>query len=330
VRPAAPRSSAARPIIVAGEPSAEAREEDSRAASPTASTEAGGEEKDLVPEIDVEALKLEDEMFGSNGQVEIFKGEYKGEVVTVKKLTKFTRMNLREQVQFSREMNALAKLSHPKLVKLLGVCLTVRPVRMVVEYCAGGSLYELLHNSFEVQLSWTQKLKMVEDVSETMVYLHSKNFIHRDLTSLNLMLADELRSPADIPVVKVCDLCSARIMDPTEDWGQMTKDVGTLVWSAPEILTQKAYDEKVDVYSFSMVLFEVICREPPFEDLDMVDIARTVSAGGRPTLEAVPPECPDTMRNLMVACWAPTPADRPTFDKVYDEVHTVRLAAEGG
>lgn len=293
-------------------------------------SEENGDEDELVPKIDPEALKIEDEVFGSNSLVEIFKAEYKGGPVTVKKLVKFGRMNLREQVQFSREMSALAKLNHPKLVRLLGVCLTTRPVQMVVEHCPGGSLYELLHNSFEVDLSWAQQLKMLEDVAETMTYLHGKSFVHRDLTSLNLMLGEALTKSTDVPMVKVSDLCSARIKDPTEGWAQMTKDVGTLVWSAPEILAQRKYDEKVDLYSFAMVMFEVICREPPFEDLDMVDIVRTVNSGGRPALEAVPPDCPPTLRDLMIACWDHAPERRPPFSKVLAEISNVRAESERG
>merc|ERR1719223_1913625 len=101
-----------------------------------------------------------------------------------------------------------------------------------------------------------------------MEYLHnfSPQIIHRDLKSLNLLLRDEVKSNKDRPFVKVSDFGVARMKE--EEWGQMTVGAGTQHWMAPEVFKGGDYDEKVDIYSFSMVLFEVICREVPFEDED--------------------------------------------------------------
>eukprot|EP00429_Kryptoperidinium_foliaceum_P033934 CAMPEP_0176166706 /NCGR_PEP_ID=MMETSP0120_2-20121206/85269_1 /TAXON_ID=160619 /ORGANISM="Kryptoperidinium foliaceum, Strain CCMP 1326" /LENGTH=77 /DNA_ID=CAMNT_0017504271 /DNA_START=9 /DNA_END=239 /DNA_ORIENTATION=+ len=73
----------------------------------------------------------------------------------------------------------------------------------------------------------------------------------------------------------------------------MTSDVGTLVWIAPEILMRECYDAKVDVYSFGMVLYELACRQPPFEDLDACSFEQAVSHGDRPDMEIVPGDCPE-------------------------------------
>lgn len=273
----------------------------------------------VIPEIDPKELAIKDEILemGCPGQVETFLGELKGQQVIVKKFVKFGKLNLREQVQFTREITHLASLNHPKLIKLLGVSLSTMPPQMVLEHCAGGTLYEMLHNSFDVELAWWQIVQMSQDIAETVAYLHSKKFIHRDLTSLNLMLEQVLKDDKDIPIVKVCDLCSARLRDSSEGWANMTKDVGTLVWSAPEILSRvPTYDEKVDVYSFAMILFEMVCREPPFEDMDTIEIVRTVSAGGRPSLESLPLDCPPGLRDLITSSWAQSPSDRLSFARI--------------
>jgi len=272
-----------------------------------------------IPEIDPQELVIKDEIveMGCSGQVETFMGEWEGQQVIVKKLVQFGKLNVRKKVEFTREISLLATLSHPNLIKLLGVALSTVPPHMVLEHCAGGSLYEILHNRFDVPLAWWQIVQMSQDIAETMAYLHSKWCIHRDLTSLNLMLQQALTNQNDIPVVKVCGLCSARVTDLSEGWANMTKDVGTLVWSAPEILSRlPTYNEKVDIYSFAMILFEMTCRQPPFEDMDTIEIVKTVCAGGRPSLESLPLECPPTLRALIIASWVGNPSERHSFARI--------------
>lgn len=65
-----------------------------------------------------------------------------------------------------------------------------------------------------------------------------------------------------------------------------------------------------------MILFEIVCREIPFEDEEPANVGRLTVQGGRPDLEAVPPDCPDMMRDLMITCWAHDPKKRPDFEKI--------------
>merc|ERR1719456_1750376 len=104
-----------------------------------------------------------------------------------------------------------------------------------------------------------------------MDYLHKHRpmIIHRDLKSLNLLLQETVGSPSDTPTVKVSDFGLAKMRDEDAEgsWGKMTATAGTFHWMAPEVHTGK-YDEKADVYSFAMVLFEIAGREVPFEELE--------------------------------------------------------------
>merc|ERR1719261_1542477 len=114
--------------------------------------------------------------------------------------------------------------------------------------------------------------------------------IHRDLKSLNLLLAAPVTDSKAVPMVKVTDFGLSRMKDEAlgSQWGPMTMAAGTCHWMAPEVASGKHYDEKADVYSYAMALFEIICREVPFQEKQPQDVVRLVAEGKRPDMEAVP------------------------------------------
>merc|ERR1712151_274610 len=136
--------------------------------------------------------------------------------------------------------------------------------------------------------------------------------------SLNLLLSKPVLNEKDVPLVKVSDFGLSRMKDqaPEADWGKMTIAAGTCHWMAPEVFTGAIYDEKVDVYSYGMILFEIICREIPFEEDEAMNVGKKTMNGERPDLEAVPPNCPAQLRRLMIQCWAHDPKERPDFQLV--------------
>eukprot|EP00927_Polykrikos_kofoidii_P043765 TRINITY_DN3785_c0_g3_i2.p1 TRINITY_DN3785_c0_g3~~TRINITY_DN3785_c0_g3_i2.p1 ORF type:complete len:360 (-),score=52.45 TRINITY_DN3785_c0_g3_i2:56-976(-) len=237
-----------------------------------------------------------------------------------------SRMGHAEQRAFDREIAIMPRISHPNLVMFIGVSSMQRPFRIITEFCHGGCCFELLHNSEHIELEWPQQIKMCTDVAKAMDYLHkfTPQILHRDLKSLNLLLAAVVRDSRDLPFVKVSDFGLSRMKDqaPGADWGKMTIAAGTCHWMAPEVHSGTVYDEKVDVYSFSMILFEIICREIPFEDEEPAAVGRLSSTGVRPDLEAVPPTCPPQLYELMLNCWAQDPAARPPFDIILGVLET--------
>ena len=111
---------------------------------------------------------------------------------------------------------------------------------------------------------------MAKDIATGMAYLHSvvPPIIHRDLKSLNLLLMDPITSPHDPITVKITDFGISRLYEDDMMTGQM----GTCHWMAPEVLDSKPYSLAADVYSYGIVLWEIVARETPYKGLNPVTI----------------------------------------------------------
>lgn len=288
----------------------------------------GSAEADLVKcEVNREELTWEN-LVGTGITAEVFKGAWRGREVAIKRLNFTTRrtQQLKQEVAFLRETGVIAKIAHDNLVKFYGLAFDQQPYLLITEFCHGGTCYDLLHETEGLELVISQQLKMCCDVACAMEYLHKfrPQIIHRDLKSLNLLLLKTVTSTADVPHVKVSDFGLAKMRDQDAEWGKMTVEAGTFHWMAPEVGTGH-YDEKADVYSFAMVLFEFICQEIPFEDLEPIEVLKSTSNGVRPDMEAVPPTTPKALVDLMEMCWQHDPKKRPSFEFICKQLDaTVR------
>lgn len=130
-----------------------------------------------------------------------------------------------------------------------------------------GSLWDLLHN-VEVHIEWQVLLSMARDAAKGMAYLHglSPPILHRDLKTLNL-LVDAYNT------VKVADFGIARV----RSVDTMTY-CGTPKWTAPEVLRMNSYSEKADVFSFGIVLWEILMREEPYANIPGMQVSQSCSA----------------------------------------------------
>lgn len=269
-------------------------------------------------------IEVEDEV-AQGITSKVYLGKYRGIAVAVKRMNHArSSMSGKSRVNFARELQILKQINHPNLVQFVGVAEEAGTLMLVTQFCWGDTVFDLAHNS-DLKLSCHQYMKIASDVSSGMAYLHSFEppIIHRDLKSLNLLLHDFVDSEETVPLVKITDFGLSRS---STCGGIMTKEAGTLHWMAPEVLSSAVYDERIDVYSYAMILFEVICQKIPFAEVEAHHLlALRVVAGSRPNLDSVPDTCPHALRCLMVSCWAQDPDERPDFNSIVEMLSQMRV-----
>lgn len=233
---------------------------------------------------------------------------------------------------FRRELELMLELRHPNLVLFMGASMPQddTPPLIVSEFCEGGTLFQLLHERPTLHITWPQRMKIARDTAKGMNFLHCRRVIHRDLKSLNLLLVSKVATSDDTCWVKVSDFgLSRRLPVVAPALEVMTGGLGTYLWMAPEVLLGGSYDLPADVYSFAIVLFEVICRRLPFEGAvgaTAVAAAVAMSKGERPDVRQVPITCPNGLARLMERCWLQAPAARPSFGTILELLATLSEA----
>eukprot|EP01113_Clastostelium_recurvatum_P037773 TRINITY_DN5558_c0_g1_i3.p1 TRINITY_DN5558_c0_g1~~TRINITY_DN5558_c0_g1_i3.p1 ORF type:complete len:352 (-),score=70.31 TRINITY_DN5558_c0_g1_i3:123-1088(-) len=190
-----------------------------------------------------------------------------------------------DDAQYDKEVENLLKISHcPYVVRLFGVCESTTEKGVVMERAIHGSLRDLLTDD-SYHFSWPMILMMAIDVCRGMIFVNGENIIHRDLKPENLLVADKTTTARDGVRIKICDFELARAVDVA-----MTAHVGSRAYTAPELITDTRtaeYNKPCDVYSFSLILWEMITHVVPFSDIDMFHVFGRVRDGDR-NLEARP------------------------------------------
>ncbi|XP_034232594.1 mitogen-activated protein kinase kinase kinase 13 isoform X2 [Thrips palmi] len=229
---------------------------------------------------------------GSGAQGAVFKGNLKNEVIAVKKV--------REQKE--TDIRHLRKLNHRNIVQFKGVCTQAPCYCIIMEFCPYGPLYDLLKKGEKIPptrlVSWSKQ------IAAGMHYLHQHKIIHRDLKSPNVLIGqDEL--------VKISDFGTSR------EWNEKSTKMsfaGTVQWMAPEIIRNEPCSEKVDIWSFGVVLWELLTCETPYRD---VDSSAVIWGVGSASLHLpIPTTCPSGFRLLVKQCWAAKPRNRPSFKHI--------------
>lgn len=204
---------------------------------------------------------------------------------------------------YKREIEILASVRNVYCLELVGFT-KEPPLCIVSKYVENGSLYKAIHNENSVKLTPEQMSAIAYGIASGIQYLHSLNIIHRDLKPQNILLGDNY-----IPVI--CDFGSSR----SQESSQMTGTCGTPCYMAPEFYKGE-YDEKVDVYSYSMILYEMITGKVPFDTLEPSQIIyKVLVAEERPEL---PEDTPKELEKLIHYCWSPDPSERPSFKVIAD------------
>uniref|UniRef100_A0A182VYL5 Mitogen-activated protein kinase kinase kinase 7 n=1 Tax=Anopheles minimus TaxID=112268 RepID=A0A182VYL5_9DIPT len=236
------------------------------------------------------------------------KGSY-GTVIKAKWRNKYVAVKYMEcltEQAFTAEVSHLARVAHPNIIELYGACTESPHVCLVMEYADGGSLHKVLHCSPRPVYTAAHAMSWARQCAEGVAYLHDmtpRPMIHRDLKPPNLLLVNNGR------VLKICDFGTV-----TDKSTLMTNNKGSAAWMAPEVFEGSTYTEKCDVFSWGIILWEVIAREPPFKHIDTsYAIMWRVHRGSRPPLIE---HCPKPIEQLMIQCWDKDPISRPSMKEV--------------
>ncbi|KAJ9546048.1 hypothetical protein OSB04_025755 [Centaurea solstitialis] len=254
-----------------------------------------------VWEIDVKRLKFENMICGGS-YGDLYKGTYCTQDVAIKAL-KDEYLNENVQREFAQEVYIMRKIRHKNIVQFIGACTRPPNLCIVTEFMAGGSVYDFLHKQ-RGQFDVPAILKIAIHVSKGMNYLHENNIIHRDLKSANLLMDEN-------GIVKVSDFGVARVQNKSS---VMTAETGTYRWMAPEVIEHRPYNHKADVFSFGIVLWELLTQKLPYTNLTPLQAAiGVVQKGLRP---AIPKNAHPEIVALLERCWHQDPSLRPEFSEI--------------
>ncbi|KHG08348.1 Serine/threonine-protein kinase CTR1 [Gossypium arboreum] len=233
--------------------------------------------------------------YGSDVAVKVFsKQEYSDDIIHA----------------FRQEVSLMKRLRHPNVLLFMGAVTSPQRLCIVTD----GSLFRLLQRN-TTKLDWRRRIHMALDVARGMNYLHHCNppIIHRDLKSSNLLVDKNW-------TVKVGDFGLSRLKHETYLTTRTGK--GTPQWMAPEVLRNELSDEKSDIYSFGVVLWELATEKIPWENLNSMQVIGAVGFMNQ-RLE-IPNGVDPRWASIIESCWHSDPQCRPTFQELLNKLRDLQ------
>uniref|UniRef100_A0A8C9R9E2 Inactive tyrosine-protein kinase 7 n=1 Tax=Scleropages formosus TaxID=113540 RepID=A0A8C9R9E2_SCLFO len=218
------------------------------------------------------------------------------------------------QLDFRREYEMLGKLSHPNVVRLLGLCREAEPHYMILEYVDLGDLKQFLRISKSKEektkpqtLSTKQKVSICTQVAQGMEHLSNHRFVHKDLATRNCLISNQRH-------VKISTLSLSKDVYNSEYYHYRQAWI-PLRWLPAESVFEGDFSTKSDVWSFGVLMWEVFTHgDLPYTKLGDDEVLESLQ-GAKLKLPA-PDSCPSRLYKLMSRCWEPSPKDRPSFSEI--------------
>ena len=239
------------------------------------------------------------------------------------------------------ELEIHSRLDHPHIVKLIGAGFTPRGVRFVVmERLDGGTLSQLLGYDNRIRdrrrrfwqkkkMSYMDVLKCARNLADALAYLHGRAIpnvmvLHRDLKPDNIgFTLDGSVQLFDFGLARVVENVSV-----SNDVYDMSGETGSLRYMAPEVADCRPYNQKADVYSFGVILWELVAFKKPYDGMYREEFyVRVVQGGQRP---AINKKWPDDLTELMKCCWDAEISNRPNFTEIFDVLDSMVTGEKDG
>ncbi|CAF1261796.1 unnamed protein product [Adineta steineri] len=248
-------------------------------------------------EISVDNIMNDLELIGSGIEGSVFHGKLHGQDVAWKRVKTKEETNIKH----------LKKLNHINVIKFRGIAIASPLYYIVMEYCAYGSLYDVLKRRRDKSSCTkpTQVLDWSRQIANGVDYLHSNKIVHRDLKSPNILFSDQ-------HTLKISDFGTSKEL--VHRRSQIMSFSGTSAWMAPEVIRQELCSEKIDVWSFGIVVWEILTCAVPYNNIDPTAVMWGVGKGSL-TLP-VPTSAPEGFKLLMTKCWNQQSSDRPSFSEI--------------
>eukprot|EP01132_Coremiostelium_polycephalum_P002844 gene2844-3535_t len=301
---------------------------------------------------DIEILKSDDTVIGRGFFSEVRIGKFRQTKVAIKSITREQYLGISKTDMFLNELKIHSLLHHPNLVQLLGLWPKCKKNdfkdSMVIEWLDGGTLFEFIKLYPKLKDSPRLVIKIAMDITKGMLCMHrnNKRIIHGDLTSKNIMLIRPVDlykdiTPNDINC-KITDFGLSRTLE-NEDQDQIPISTpGYAPYMAPEIINNLEITEKCDIYSFSMVLFEMLTSTRPHEQLEtkITLEQKKIELGFQETKKLsfmfaqlaaskdmfrpkLPDSIPDKLKQLITQCWNSNPNQRPNFNQIFKTLELI-------
>ncbi|NXG65791.1 HCK kinase, partial [Hemiprocne comata] len=265
-------------------------------------------------EIPRESLRLERKL-GAGQFGEVWMATYNEHTKVAVKTMKPGSMSVGA---FLEEANLMKTLQHDKVVKLYAVVTKEEPIYIITEFMEKGSLLDFLKSEEGNKQPLPKLIDFCAQIAEGMAFIEKRNYIHRDLRAANILLSALL-------VCKIADFGLARVIEDDE----YTAREGAkfpIKWTAPEAIYHGSFTIKSDVWSFGILLTEIITYgRIPYPGMSSTEVIRALEHGYRmPRTE----NCPEELYHIMTRCWQSRREDRPTFEYMQSTLEDFFTATE--
>ena len=251
---------------------------------------------------------------GKGGMGELYLGEWQGKQVAIKKIKlNYIKNNILSN-KFINEINIIASMRHPNILLFMGVTIDNNTYYMITEYLPSGSLHEYLHLSKKNRknpLTDKQKIKIALQIAIAVKYIHSRQILHCDLKSANVLIDKNFN-------IKLIDFGLSYFMSEAPKGY-----IGTARWMAPEILNGGQYSISSDIFSYGMILMELLTEKIPYFDIFNYEVGKDIikryvnrKIENNEKILPIPEEGHIVLRYIVSKCLDANPKNRLSMDEI--------------